>query len=113
MTVAQLSTIEDFLSELKEESSRVADKIVRWQVSRTCKQAEVEIDWEVTCWATAIINAEDERYLLEFGESAGDDCEGDDGHHNGSDQAGYWKQRLVEACDDCGLKLRPGKIEVF
>jgi hypothetical protein len=111
MNVVNYTSIDDLFSELREEATRVVDKIVRLQVARVPEQVE-EISFEVGVWITALIKLDDDSYLLEFGASAGcDDTSAKT--HTGSECAAHTKQRLSELCDDVGLKLRPGKIEVY
>lgn len=111
MTTVGFDNLDDFIAELRGERDLIADKIVRWQLNRTPEQAE-GFSFEVDVWATAVRKGGDESYLMEFGNVAGFD-NNEEGTTSGTDSAATLKAKLTEACDDMGMKLRPGKIEVF
>jgi hypothetical protein len=109
MTVVEFASIDDFIAELRDECSLIADRIVRWHISRTPEQRE-GVSFQIDVWATALRKGGDEDLLLEFGQPVGSDSQ----HGQpGTQGANAIRSRLAEACDDLGLKIRPGKIEVY
>lgn len=115
MQVIQFKTTEEFIAELREEAAQICDKMVRWQLNRTPEQAE-QVTFQVDVWATCLRIGGEADYLYEFGNVAGCDntiSEDPVQQTAGTDTANAWKAKLADACDDLGLKFRPGKIEVF
>jgi hypothetical protein len=119
VNVLEIKDLEALIDELKEVRHRIADRTVRWEVMHI-PQSEVAI--QVGVWATAICRKDgsdtsSEEYLIEFGRPVGVDdleiTESDGGGPVGTNNAAAMRAKLLEACDDLGLKLRPGKIEVF
>jgi hypothetical protein len=113
MNVVQFKSIDDFASELRRSATQIVDKIVRLERHHT-PQDQDGMQVEVTVWATAIMALEQADYLLEFGLSTGvnRDAYGDQSK-DGEKAADAIEQKLREHCDDLGLTVRPGKIEVF
>jgi len=103
----EVTTIDDFCKELREEGSKknVWQLQVRYRIDRTAEQDE-EISFQVGIWLTAVIDYEEDRFILELALATGcDDQEG----YSGTAKA----EEHQELCDDVGLKLRPGKFELY
>jgi hypothetical protein len=113
MQVVAVAKLSDFIDEVREEAHRVANRMVRWHVLRNPEQPE-QISFQVGAWATALLGTETdpEQYLLECFVPCGRDSVKLPSTE-GTDTAGKARQMLAEACDDKGLRLRPGKIEVY
>jgi len=112
MNVVGFASLDDFIGELRREKNNIADRIVRWHENRSPEQEE-QLTFHLEVWATAIAKCEDNDYLLEFEAAAGRDSEIDgDRSSEASQRAATARAKLAEACDDLGLQLRPGKIEV-
>jgi hypothetical protein len=113
MNTAAVPTLKDFVAELGEEKHRVANRVVRWHSLRNPEQQEC-ISFEVGAWATALVGNESdpEAYLLECYMPCGRDSTKAK-TTEGSDRAAKLRATLAEFCDDNGLRLRPGKIEVY
>ena len=110
MIVVEFHTLDEFISELREQFHHVADKIVRWQKNTTPEQKE-GVSHQIDVWATALKKGGgDEDWLMEFGAVAGRDTRSDNA---GSKVADEWLGRLTSACAEMRLKLRSGKIEVY
>ena len=109
MMVVEHNSLASFIKELECEKDRIADKTVRWSTGRTPEQEE-QVTFEVDVWATALRKGGDEDYLIELGQSVGCD---DQERNAGSDAAAKMMQELEDACDRLGLRLMPGKIELF
>jgi hypothetical protein len=110
MITVNFATLAEFISELECGPKDVADSLVRWTVNRTPEQKEA-ISFQVDVWATAVIVRSDADYLIEFGSTVGRNTQ-----HNeaaGDREADKLKQRLIDACQQLHLHLRPGKIEVY
>lgn len=122
MTVIEFKSLDDLLAELALEATCIADKIVRWQVNRI-PIGNAGVRFGVDCWATALRIAPPdnglpgETYLLECGLPCGNDDleipEADGGGPVGSNTAEQYHRLLVDTCDDLGLNVRAGKIEVY
>jgi len=105
-----VTTIDDFCSELTAEAANIADRIVRTRVDITPQQSE-GISFDIGLWATALVNVADGgQYVLEFGEPSGVD---DGGDESGSKLAREWIGEIRAVCEQYGLQMRRGKIEVF
>ncbi len=118
MIVVQLTSIDEFIGELQRTAvpesgeapdAKIMDNMIRWRVNRSPEQRE-EVSFQVSVWATAILQETDADYLLEFGKALGSSEAKDSPVEikvNGMESS------LKAACDLLGLKVRPGKIEVF
>lgn len=105
--------LDDFIAELRDCQTTVADKIVRWQSGKLAKDHD-EIEFEVAVFGTAIVGRDDADYLLEYAESVGIDRNAyGDISTAGSERAKALRKKLQEHCDDMGLRLLPGKLELF
>lgn len=111
MSVVSIASLEDFIAELREFKHRVTMP-VRWHQVRVAEQVEA-ISFEVGCWATAMVglDTEPDCYLAECFTPCGRDSKATGSA--GTENAAKCRQRLAEACDDIGLPLRPGKLEVY
>ncbi len=114
--IVKLNTIDEFLDELKDAGRPgVIAHTVRFQVNRTAKQKSA-ITHQVDVWVTALMlmkhDDEQGEYLLELGMAMGQDGDLDEGEESGSDRAEAVRVKLADCCDDIGLRLRAGKIEV-
>jgi|TARA_Y100000296_G_C5158858_1_gene250698 hypothetical protein len=112
----EVTTIEDFCKELRTEAEKdnVWDKQVRCRIDRTPEQEE-ETSFSIGIWLTAIIDYEQDRFILELGIPTGSDqlYSEEPGQINGTARAEGYKERVQEICDDFSLTLRPGKFELY
>ena len=114
--IVQFGSLEDFIAELRaaevspRSNTKIVDKIVRWKVNRMPEQKEA-ISFQVDAWATAIVAEGESDYLLEFGLIVGRDSLTTESTE-GTDAAKRLREQLATACEELGLSLRPGKIEV-
>lgn len=118
MPLVTFDNLAQFISELRDDPTKIAERTVRWHVQVTPEQQEA-ITFQVEAWATAIKLGDQIDTLLEFGNVAG--SYGEPLEHadsttpatstNGSDTEKKWHEHLVEVCDELGLRVRPGKIE--
>lgn len=109
MITVEFDSLEDFIAELRDGQTVVRDNLVRWKVGQTAEQAEA-VTFEIDVWATAIVKLPEGEQLFEFGRSVGSD---DASGAHGTKAANAMRAALAEACDDLGLRLRPGKIEPY
>jgi len=113
MIVVNYTSLEDFLSDLRINSTQIAHKLVRFDGYRRAEQNEA-ITFEVGCWATCVVLASDGDFLMECALECGcDDTRRPATREDGTKFAAKARAKLAELCDDFGLSLRPGKIEVF
>lgn len=111
MIVVNFATLADFIAELGEEKEQIADRIVRWTTNRRPEQPE-EISFQWEGWATAAAICKDGDYLYEICVPLGRESE-QAGVRAGPENADKAADKLRESCRQLGLRLRPGKIEVF
>lgn len=71
------------------------------------------VKFAITFQASAIINLDDGgQYMIDYGEDCGVDYRDDSQELVGSDYAAKLRAKLVEFCDDRGLSIRPGIVEL-
>jgi len=109
-------TIDDFLENLQQESSRIYQRVV-W-VSRTVNPADDKtkrdaVIFDVTLHASAVVDVDDEsQFLLDYGEDCGRDYHDATQDMAGSEVADELKARIRKVCDEYGLTIRPGVIDM-
>ena len=109
-----------FCKEIAEQAAGVRLKTVRAIVLRQPEQEEGK-SFQVGLVATAVIDDEGERCLLEIAVQCGQDVAAPRSRGQevgpavtvGSDGAARLWAMLKETCDAGGLKLRQGKIELY
>jgi hypothetical protein len=107
--IIQLSTLEEFIAELQAAPDQILDRTVRIKINRIAEQREA-VSWLVVVWLTAIQKGDDADYLMEFGKEIGSSKTKDSPVE--AKVAGMEAQ-LKAACELIGLKVRPGKLEVY
>ena len=71
------------------------------------------VKFDVTIQADAVVNlpGDDGQYILQYGEQVGRDYEDSSQEFKGTERAEEIKRKIIEHCDDVGLKTRPGVVE--
>ena len=105
-----VTTIDEFLSEIRAEAEHLHQSIVRVRKDKDDVHRDGSL-CDVTFWATCIVASSDTEYLLEYCGKCGKDEPGID-DYTGSDVASEWKDRISAVAAECGLSVRPGKIEI-
>ena len=107
-------SVADFLTNLAEEPVKyVLQQTVHISTTyRNLGESSAGLIKQVTVHATAVVELPNGgEYLLDYGEDCGKD------YHDGEKDLARTKKaeeisfRIIEACDDVGLKVRPGIIE--
>ena len=111
------NNLDEFISNLKlEPSSSFLQRIVRVSVTERPLDSSSKRDavkFSINFQASAIVCLEDGgQYLLDFGEDCGLDYRDSSNEPAGTKRAGELRAKLSEFCDDYGLGIRPGIIEV-
>jgi hypothetical protein len=71
------------------------------------------VRWQVNFQVSTVIDLnEDGQYLLEAGEDCGTDYEDADAESKGMDRAIWLKSRVSRCCEEMGLRLLPGIIDL-
>ena len=100
----------EFCDELR--LSTVVAGIVRYRIDTTPEQDE-SVSRRVGLWLTAVLEIDGEKSILEAGIDCGsEDCR--DGQEPvATNKAEIIRSCVARVCEDLGLSLRHGKIEVF
>lgn len=109
-------TVEDFLENLRSvPPTMVLQGIVYVSIHRNpldgTKRNAVKFD--VTVQADVVVNLSNDegQYILQYAEQVGRDYEDGSQERGGSERAEEIKRKIVEHCDDVGLRVRPGVVE--
>jgi len=122
-------TIEEFIADLSRKirlfedetvnnSDLVVGSIVRLSIHRN---QESSSRYSVVIQASAVVriiaNLGDEvddvgEYLLQTGQDCGHDVEAGGGHNEGTEKANRLRDKLKKFCEERGLEVGPGVIEV-
>lgn len=113
-------SFESFLQEIAEQAEAVRGKTVRFIIARMPEQ-DAGVSFQVGFMATAVANDGDGGTLLEVAIQCGKDEAAQKSRGeivvpektSGSDGAAKLAAMLKAACEKSGLKMRPGKIELF
>ena len=110
------TNVDDFLENLRSEpNGSVLQNIVYVSISRNPIDGDkrTAARFAVTVQASAVVNlpGDEGQYILEYGETVGVDYEDSTKRHTGSDAAAEIKRKIIEHCDDVGLRVRPGIVE--
>lgn len=113
-------SFESFCQEIAEQSVAIRKKTVRFIVARVPEQ-EAGVSFQVGLMATAVVDDGNGGELLEVAIQCGMDETGQKSRGqqvapdktDGSDGAAKLAAILKGVCEKNGLKLRPGKIELF
>lgn len=114
MMKVELTNIDDVCSEIKEYADKIWRKTVRMRINENPLDDEGMIS-EVGLWVTAVVRTEDGDWLLEFGEASGEIYVNDpeEKQREVTDRLAAWRKKIVDVCEDCDLKVRPGKWETW
>ncbi len=103
------NTLDDFQAEIGSTSERLHSRTVRAAIDRTPLQVEA-ITFGVTFTATAmVVDDEEGCYLTRFSQVTGRD---DSDTQDGTTAAESLRKTLEDFCDNCGLVVLPGEIEL-
>ena len=100
-------TIEAFIENLK--LGDVFEHVV-W-IDRTEREIN-ELKHVVNLQASAVIDFQDGQALLQYGEDCGVDLLDGVPKMEGSEIAAVKRKKLIEYCDDVGLKVRSGMVDM-
>ena len=110
----QLSSVDDFLDELERDKQFVRRGIVRVRIDSWPKNDTDEIWWKTGFWATAIIDAPDDKYLLELSYVAiEEDKKNDECKMLATQECQDEIARIMEMAERSALEVRSGKLEVI
>jgi len=105
----------EFIGNLQHtEPSKVLERVI-W-VSITSRPLDTSnkrdaVKFGVVFQASAVVNLGDGgQYLLHYGEDCGVDYRDKSQELLGSERSTLLKKKLVEFCDDFGLRIRPGIV---
>lgn len=100
-----LTSVKEFCDELQYNAADIYLGVVRMRVDEEPIQEGNPII-QYGMWLTTLVDHNGEKELLEFGQVA-EQCRGD------SQVIRTWQKAVQATCDDCNLRLRPGKIELW
>ena len=110
------NSLDDFIANLKlEPASAVLQGAVRVSVTEQPVDGNKydAAKFDVTIHASAVISlADGGQYLLDYGEACGTDYRDTSQEFVGTKRAKAIRGKLEEFCDDYGLRVRPGIIQV-
>jgi hypothetical protein len=109
--------LNDFITNLQvEPTTSVLQQVVHISTNRRPLDnldKHKAVRFNVTFHASAVVCLDDGgQYLLDYGEDCGIDYEDAEKELTGTQHANSLRKKLIEFCDECGLKVRPGIIEV-
>ena len=111
------NTLNDFITNLRmEPPTSVLQQTVH--VSVTERPLDISdkhkaVKFSIMLQASAVITLEDGgQYLLEYGEDCGMDYRDSSNELLGTERTNGLRKKLVEFCDDYGLKIRPGIVQI-
>lgn len=113
----QCSTVDDFITNLRAElPSAIVSKVVYVsQVERSLDSGDPRQATRFTVYvqASCVVDLEDGgQYLLEMAVNCGLDYRDATNEREGTSEAARVRQKLTECCDDLGLRIRPGVLDV-
>ncbi len=101
----EFNTLDEFIGELTLDCDRVVDRVVRVRIDATPQQVDA-VTFEYSLWATAHVHGDQTDYIMELGINCGE-------HEGGEENADDARNRIMSSCDDMGLTVRNGKIEIL
>lgn len=107
--------LDSFLENLRlEPPSHVLQQAVRVSISHRpldSSDKHKAVKFDVVIQASAVVSLENGgEYLLDYGENCGIDYRDVSNELTGSLRANALRGKLVECCDDLGLRVRPGIV---
>lgn len=108
----EVNTVGEFARELRASSGDVVGGYVRIRRDVSPEQEE-DVTRSVSLWATALVDQDGCRWVLELGLSLGSERTDGKDDRRASRLANEAESAILAAAEDCRLGLRDGKWELY